>query len=151
MSRYCNEDLRKGRFSEHGRIYLITTVVKDREAVFDDYELGRLVVAELRNAERWGQAHSLAWVVMPNHLHWLFELHRGELPDLMRQVKCRSSRAVNRRAGREGSLWQAGYHDRALRADEDVQAAARYIVANPLRAGLVEGIGDYPLWDAVWL
>jgi hypothetical protein len=28
---------------------------------------------------------------------------------------------------------------------------ARYIVANPLRAGLVEHLGDYPLWDAVWL
>ena len=55
MSRYCNENLRKGRFSERGRIYLITTVVKDREAVFEDYGLGRLVVAELRNAERWGK------------------------------------------------------------------------------------------------
>ncbi len=28
---------------------------------------------------------------------------------------------------------------------------ARYIIANPLRAGLVGRVGDYPLWDAVWL
>ena len=35
--------------------------------------------------------------------------------------------------------------------DEDMRAMARYIVANPLRASLVEHIGDYPLWDAVWL
>ena len=28
---------------------------------------------------------------------------------------------------------------------------ARYVVANPLRAGLVEKLGDYPLWDAVWV
>jgi len=28
---------------------------------------------------------------------------------------------------------------------------ARYIVANPLRAGLVSRVGDYPLWDACWL
>ncbi|MGH8412134.1 MAG: REP-associated tyrosine transposase, partial [Pseudomonas sp.] len=38
-----------------------------------------------------------------------------------------------------------------IRRDEDLPAVARYIVANPLRAGLVEKIGDYPLWDAVWL
>jgi hypothetical protein len=38
-----------------------------------------------------------------------------------------------------------------LRKDEDLQTVARYIVANPLRAGLVEKIGDYPLWDAIWL
>ena len=42
-------------------------------------------------------------------------------------------------------------YDHALRADEDVLAAARYIVANPLRAGLVGSIRDYPFWDAVWL
>jgi hypothetical protein len=28
---------------------------------------------------------------------------------------------------------------------------ARYIVANPLRAGLVEGIGNYPHWDCIWM
>jgi hypothetical protein len=28
---------------------------------------------------------------------------------------------------------------------------ARYIIANPLRAGLAESIGDYPHWDAIWL
>ncbi len=43
------------------------------------------------------------------------------------------------------------FHDRAMRKEEDLKAAARYIVANPLRAGLVERCGDYPLWDAVWL
>jgi hypothetical protein len=28
---------------------------------------------------------------------------------------------------------------------------ARYIVANPLRAGLVSRVGHYPFWNAVWL
>ena len=34
---------------------------------------------------------------------------------------------------------------------EDIQAAARYIIANPLRAGLAERAGDYPYWDCIWL
>jgi hypothetical protein len=38
-----------------------------------------------------------------------------------------------------------------MRKDQDLQVAARYIVANPLRAGLVKRVGDYPLWDAIWL
>lgn len=49
------------------------------------------------------------------------------------------------------SLWQKGFHDHAIRKEENIQQLARYIVANPLRAGLVEKIGDYPLWDAIWL
>jgi hypothetical protein len=38
-----------------------------------------------------------------------------------------------------------------LRSDEDVIATARYIIANPIRAGIVEKVGAYPLWDAVWI
>ena len=48
-------------------------------------------------------------------------------------------------------IWQAGYYDHALRIEEDIQTVARYIVANPIRAGLVQKIADYPHWDAVWL
>jgi putative transposase len=58
---------------------------------------------------------------------------------------------VNNRLKRTGKLWQRGFYDHALRKDEDVLKLARYIVANPIRAGIINKIGDYPLWDAVWL
>ncbi|TXL18578.1 hypothetical protein BMR04_00075 [Methylococcaceae bacterium HT3] len=48
-------------------------------------------------------------------------------------------------------LWQDGYHDHAVRKEEDLLQIARYIIANPLRAGLVKKVADYPLWDAIWL
>jgi hypothetical protein len=72
-------------------------------------------------------------------------------PSLISGLEARSSNAYKRHTGCRDRLWQKGYHDRALRRDEDLQQAARYIVANPLRAGLVKRLGDYPLWDAVWL
>jgi putative transposase len=144
-------DLRKGRFSEHGRTYLITTIVQDRRPIFADWQIGRLLVDELRTSEKNGVAQSLAWVVMPDHLHWLVALQSGSLPALMQRIKGHSAIAINRALCGEGQLWQKGFHDHALRKDEDVQTVARYIVANPLRAGLVERIGDYPLWDAIWL
>jgi hypothetical protein len=48
-------------------------------------------------------------------------------------------------------VWQKGLHDRAIRVDEDIVAIARYIIANPIRAGLVKSIQEYPHWDAIWL
>lgn len=66
-------------------------------------------------------------------------------------VKCRSTLAINNHLGRSGPLWQKGFHDRALRQEEDLQAVARYVIANPRRAGLVDRTGSYPLWDAKWL
>jgi REP element-mobilizing transposase RayT len=73
------------------------------------------------------------------------------LSGIARLVKGRSARQVNLAIGGRGGVWQAGFHDHALRKEEDMQAVARYVVANPLRAGLVTRLGDYPLWDAAWL
>ena len=41
-------DLRKGRYSETGRIYLVTAVTEARKALFVDVGLGREVVRALR-------------------------------------------------------------------------------------------------------
>jgi len=143
--------LRTGRYSECGRIYMLTAVTQHREPVFSDWQVGRLVVHQFRQAQAEGLADSLAWVVMPDHFHWLVELKHGTLAQLVLATKSRSARAVNARLGRSGRFWQKGFHDRAIRREEDLQAVARYIIANPLRAGLVRRVQDYPLWDAVWL
>ena len=145
------QHLRYGRHAEPGRIYLLTTVIHGREPLLADLYLARLLVHELRSAEADGLVESLAWVVMPDHLHWLIRLGDGALDDLMRRIKARSSLAINRCRGIKGRLWQDGYHDHALRHEDGLQALARYVVANPLRAGLVELLGDYPHWDAIWL
>ena len=87
---------------------------------------------------------------MPDHCHWLVELRSKTLGELMCRIKSRSSVAVNRAAQSASRLWQKGYHDRALRQEDDLKAAARYIIKNPIRAQLTTRIGDYPLWDACW-
>lgn len=143
--------LRKGRYSGRDGIYLLTSVTHNRQPIFADWRLGRCVAAAFRRAEEAGHARSLAWVVMPDHFHWLMVLGDLQLAKLMHDVKGSSSSAINRVTGQRGRVWQAGYHDHAVRSEEDIKSLARYVVANPLRAGLVENIGDYCLWDAVWL
>ncbi|MEQ7919286.1 transposase [Xanthomonas sp. WHRI 1810A] len=146
-----SRELRTGRFSGEHQIYLLTTIVNNRDPLFSDWRLGRLVVDQFRLAEEEGAAKSLSWVVMPDHFHWLVELKRGSLSTLMRRAKSRSAHSINRARGTPCQVWQKGYHDRALRREENLKDVARYIVANPIRAGLVNRIGDYPLWDAIWL
>ena len=78
------------------------------------------------------------------------------LADLMRNVKGYSGFHVKqhlqgRRFSPLATIWQEGYHDHALRAEEDTQAVARYIIHSPVRAGLVKTVRNYPLWDAIWL
>ena len=97
--------LRFGRYDELNRIYLLTANTLYREPVFRDFALGRLVVDQFRSAQEQGFADSLAWVVMPDHFHWLIDLKRGSLSQLMQRTKSLSARAVNMNAGRKGRLW----------------------------------------------
>ncbi|MBV4504646.1 transposase [Pseudomonas sp. BW13M1] len=143
--------LRRGRYSESGRFYLLTTVTHRRRPLFLDFHYARTVVKYLRLADQEGSCQSLAWVVMPDHLHWLVELEDVTLSTLMRYFKARSSQELHKVGGSSTPVWQAGYHDRALRKEDDVVMVARYIIANPLRAGLVDSVGSYSHWDAIWL
>jgi REP element-mobilizing transposase RayT len=144
--------LLKGRVSLTGQVYLVTTVTHQRSRQFDDFGCARLLVAEMRLLNDTQALHSLAWVIMPDHLHWLLALgEASELGKIMQRLKGRSARAIHQRTQTTGSVWQHGYHEHALRAEEDIEDVARYIVANPLRAGLVKHLADYPLWDAVWM
>jgi len=144
--------LRRGRHSLHHQVYCITTVTRGRQPLFTDITAARLLVHELRRLHEQGDVISLAWVVMPDHLHWLIQLNeRWSLSTVVKTLKARSALSINRHLCQHGSLWQRAYYDRAARKDEDVRQIARYIVANPLRAGLVRNIGDYPHWDCIWM
>jgi REP element-mobilizing transposase RayT len=143
--------LRIGRFSEQGRIYLLTSNTKNREPLFADWRVGRLVAKAFDQAEHDQLAVSLAWVVMPDHFHWLMELKHRSLSEVVARTKSRSNLAVNKALERSGSVWQQGFHDRAIRREEDLVDVARYVVLNPVRAGLVRRVGDYPLWNAIWI
>lgn len=146
------DDLLKGRVSLPRQAYHVTTCTEGRRPLFRDFACARLLVVEMRALHEAELLESLAWVIMPDHLHWLFQLgERETLSATVKRLKARSAHVIARQAGTGCPIWQRGYHDHAIRRDEDLHAVARYIVANPLRAGLVERIGDYPLWDASWL
>jgi len=144
--------LRHGRWSESNRIYLLTTVTKDRQRSFSDWKAASVAASIMSRADNWSGAKLVCWVLMPDHWHGLVELDGNtRLADAVRLAKGRSARAINIALARSGAVWTPGFHDRALRREESLVEAARYIVANPLRAGLVKRMGNYPFWDAIWL
>ncbi len=89
-------DLRKGRVSIPGQIYFLTAVTWGRTPWFEDFQLGRQVAGVFHTLALAHPGLSLAWVVMPDHVHWLVQLPEGlSLDQLMRRFKGRSARALN--------------------------------------------------------
>ena len=145
-------DLRKGRYSAQFGEYFITFTTVDRKRLFENHQLALCVCRSILSNEAATQSLWLAWVLMPDHFHGLLRID-GDIPlsRIVQDLKGRSACALRKASGCKGGSWQRAYYDRALRKEDDRLAIARYIVANPLRAGLCSSISDYPYWNSVYL
>ena len=125
--------------------YLLTWCTDARARAFEDLTVARAVERQiLRTAAREGFA-VLAYCLMPDHVHLIVE-GRDESADLRRfvtRVKQTSGHAYAQHAARR--LWQRRYYERVIRDEESTRAYVRYVLENPVRAGLVDLPGDYPL------
>jgi REP element-mobilizing transposase RayT len=140
-----HKSLRSGRYSHVGYVYHLTFTTKDRQKYFSEFTLARQFINILKRDQALGFTKTLAFVVMPDHVHWLVELVSGSLDRAVKRIKS----VFTKDAGL--AVWGYGFHDHAIRSDESLINVARYIVANPLRAGLVNRVEDYSHWDSIWL
>ena len=127
---------------------------------FSTYARRRLFVAQdpfsvaheqiLRTADE-GKFAVLAHCYMPDHVHLVLE-GKSESSDLRRFVKVSKQRVdyVFRTQLSIRTTWQEGYYERVLRSDEATVAVVRYVLENPVRAGLVERAEDYPFSGAMF-
>jgi len=88
------------------------------------------------------ESNLFAVCLMPDHVHLLQGVIRENLIDLIRRWKTFTTNRLYA-TGISGNIWQRSFYDHAMRDGEDLMAAARYIVENPVRAGLVKEISDY--------
>jgi len=111
-------DLRKGRYSEQGQIYFVTMVTKNRKPCFSDLYMARKTIQQLGLLHSEEKLYSYAWVVMPDHIHWLFQLGENQLlSNVINLFKGRTARVLNEYMNKKGKFWQSAYYDHAVRKD----------------------------------
>ncbi len=93
-------------------------------------------------------------VVMPDHVHMILtpledrdRMMISSLPEIMKGIKGTAAHAINRRIKRRGPIWLEESFDHVVRSDESLDAKVAYVLANPVRKGLVNLPSEYPwLW-----
>lgn len=130
--------------------FLVTFCCARRQPWLREARTAALAVTALNAPNQLGLCRNHAYVVMPDHVHWLLSL-AGSRPvsSLVAACKAISSRSLHR-DGIADFAWQAGFHEHQLRSQEDLREKARYLVANPLRAGLATGLVGYRWWYSEW-
>ncbi len=142
--------LRKGRRSLTNNFYLITSQTYKRVSVFVTNETTQIIMQSLL----WFDSRDLisldTVVVIPDHVRLLGQLRKISLEKIMQQFKSFTAKAINRHLNLSGSIWQAGFHDHAVRKDEDLNQIRLYCLNNPVRAGLTDDFHAYPYWYCRW-
>ncbi len=119
--------------------YLVTTVCHDRTPLFGTPDVAQAVAAVLQSDQCWPSAEVYGWVLMPDHWHGLIHIEGQEsLGTVVQRAKSLMTKSIRSQGTAPERIWQKGFHDHALRRDEAVSDVLRYLLANPVRAGLVE-------------
>ena len=103
-----------------------------------------------------GQWYDLqAYTIMPNHVHLLIDLscqlekaeshsQYVQLDRIMQHLKGGSSRFINLQLGGKGRFWAKDSYDHWVRDDDEWERIYRYILMNPVKAGLAKEWLDWP-------
>jgi putative transposase len=125
------------------RAYLITIATAARLPWFREGALVDGCGRQMQSAAAIEGFELLAFVFMPDHLHILAQgSETSHVAKFIKRFKQDSGYSFKREHG--AILWQNSYHDHILRREEDLGAVARYMAANPVRAGLVSDWEAYP-------
>jgi putative transposase len=132
------------RFHGHELPALVTSNTDGRQRVFESPVAVRMLLEVMGEVRRDIGFELHAWVVMPDHVHFLIQL-RGpsKLGRVMQLIKGRFAYRYNKMNGSVGNLWQSRYHARILRHERAINAAIRYIHDNPVAAGLVSAPEEF--------
>ena len=101
---------------------------------------GEIVDQYIQNIDRAyaGQVTVDHYVIMPDHIHFIIQIHSPEngspraatptaLPQIVNTLKSLSSKKIGR------PIWQRGYYDHVIRSDSDLHETRAYIQNNPLK------------------
>jgi putative transposase len=131
------------RIQYPGAIYHITSRGNARLPVFEDgHDRGQffLILEEVVKRHNW-LCH--AYCLMDNHYHILVETVEGNLSLAMRHLNGVYTQRFNRRHHRVGHVFQGRFKSVLVEKESYLLELCRYVVLNPVRAGIVKHPGAY--------
>jgi len=131
------------RIEYAGAFYHVTSRGDRREDIYvddDDRIIWLEVFAKVCSRFNW-RCH--AWCLMDNHYHIVVETIEGNLSQGMRQLNGVFTQKSNRRHNRVGHVFQGRYKAILVQKDAYLLELTRYVVLNPIRAGMVSDMRDW--------
>ena len=126
------------------RRYFLTFCTHERRPLFTTAKHVALVRTHFVRTATEQQFSDLAHCYMPDHLHAVVEgqVESADLKVFIRRMKQYSGFHFKKNFGQQ--LWQRYGYEHVIRDDERTENVIRYVLENPIRAGLVQQVHEYP-------
>ena len=121
-----------------GAIYHVTLRGARQGLIFFDDRDRRLFLKLLARAVEKFQLRCYVWCLMGNHFHLLIELTEVNLSNAMHTLNYGYACWINRRHGFSGHAFDRRFSAVEIETTPHLMETSRYIVLNPIRAGLCE-------------
>jgi putative transposase len=131
------------RIEYPGAVYHITSRGNEKKPVYKDDRDREIFLSTLDKVNKRYNWLCHAYCLMDNHFHLLVETLEGNLSLGVRQLNGVYTQTFNKRHGRVGHLFQGRYKAIVIQKDSHLLEVCRYVVLNPVRAGLVEDPGQW--------
>ena len=124
--------------------YFATICTRERSTTFANPPIALNAIAQLRTIAVEQRFAIYAYCLMPDHLHFVVfgTTDDADFRSFVTRFKQATGFDYRRLTGE--FLWQPGFHERILRNDEATESVVRYVLENPIRAGLARELGEYP-------
>lgn len=107
----------------------------------------KLYLTLMQQARDRTECEFLAWCLMSNHVHFIVIPKQPEdLTRLFQWAHAHYTRAMNKKNDCTGHLWQERFYSATV-ADSHLCRSLRYVLLNPVRAGIAQKSVDY-LWSS---
>lgn len=131
------------RLEHEYALWHVTSRGNEKKDIFrDDVDRERFLRMLGETVTRFGW-RLLAWVLMSNHFHLVIQTPEQNLSRGMHWLNGRYAQYFNRRHDRSGHLFQGRFHGALIEKESYFLSVARYVVLNPVRAGMVRHPADW--------
>ena len=131
------------RIEFDGALYHLTSRGNQRKAIFKDDTDRQLFLKTLAEVVRRFHWLCHAYCLMDNHYHLVVETPDANLSKGMRQLNGVYTQAFNRRHRRVGHVFQGRFKGILVQKDSHFLEVCRYVVLNPVAAGMVKHPGEW--------
>lgn len=145
------------RRARDARLYFFTLVTEQRRPLLTQSELRSALRQAIEQVRQRYPFSIHGWVLMPDHLHCLWELPDGDDDygrrwSLIKRLTSQQAQiprtvSLSRRLRRECGLWQRRFWEHRIGDQEDYQRHLDYLHWNPVKHGLARRVVDWP-WSS---